>query len=191
MVVVETMAALAIAKGAVSGIKSAIDTAKDVNDIAHFVDDLFKGYDQSRRAASKAKEKAKKGDKKWRDFLGKKLKDQDDDVSMSDTIAEVIEQKQIEEQLEATKRMLNRRFGANTWDDIVDLRNKQIEALKKKRAREKEQREIAAEQKRLGQEDIYDKILKFMWQGPLILGFIIGMWWFISYNSNGNLPFLW
>ena len=110
---------------------------------------------------------------------------------MSDTIAEVIEQKQIEEQLEATKRLLNRRFGANTWDDIVDLRNEKIEALKKKRAREKEQREIDAERKRLGQEDIYDKILKFMWQGPLILLFVIGMWWFISYNSKGNLPFLW
>jgi len=191
MVVVETMAALAIAKGAVSGIKSAIDTAKDVNDIAHFVDDLFKGYDQSRRAASKAQQKAKKGDKKWRDFLGKKLKDQDDDVSMSDTIAEVIEQKQIEEQLEATKRMLNKRFGASTWDDIVDLRNKKIEALKKKRAREKEERELAAERKRLGQEDTYDKILKFMWQGPLIILFVIGMWWFIAANSKGNLPFLW
>ena len=189
--VAEILAGIALAKTAVSGIKSVIDTAKDVNDVAHFVDDLFKGYDQSRHAARKAQEKAKKGDKKWRDFLGKKLKDQDDEVSMSDTIAEVIEQKQIEEQLEATKRLLNRRFGANTWDDIVDLRNEKIEALKKKRAREKEQREIDAERKRLGQEDIYDKILKFMWQGPLILGFVIGMWWFISYNSKGNLPFLW
>ena len=120
--VAEILAGIALAKTAVSGIKSAIDTAKDVNDIAHFVDDLFKGYDQSRHAARKAQEKAKKGDKKWRDFLSKKLKDQDDEVSMSDTIAEVIEQKQIEEQLEATKRLLNRRFGANTWDDIVDLR---------------------------------------------------------------------
>jgi len=187
--VAEILAGIALAKTAVSGIKSAINTAKDVNDIAHFVDDLFKGYDQSRHAANKAK--AKKGDKKWRDFLGKKLKDQDDEVSMSDTIAEVIEQKQIEEQLEATKRMLNRRFGSNTWDDILDLRRKKVEAINKKRAQEKKQREIAAEQKRLGQEDIYDKIIKFMWQAPLILGFIIGMWWFISYNSNGNLPFLW
>mgnify|MGYP006216578503 FL=1 len=105
--VAEILAGIALAKTAVSGIKSAIDTAKDVNDIAHFVDDLFKGYDQSRHAARKAQEKAKKGDKKWRDFLSKKLKDQDDEVSMSDTIAEVIEQKQIEEQLEATKRLLN------------------------------------------------------------------------------------
>jgi hypothetical protein len=189
--VAEILAGIALAKTAVSGIKSAINTAKDVNDIAHFVDDLFKGYDQSRHAAKKATEKAKKGDKKWRNFLRAKFKDEDDEVSMSDTIAEVIEQKQIEEQMEATKRMLNRRFGGNTWDDIVELRNKKIEALKKKRAKEKEQREIAAEQKRLGQEDIYDKILKFMWQIPLMIGFILGMWWFISYNSKGNLPFLW
>ena len=61
--VAEILAGIALAKTAVSGIKSVIDTAKDVNDVAHFVDDLFKGYDQSRHAARKAQEKAKKGDK--------------------------------------------------------------------------------------------------------------------------------
>jgi len=135
--VAEILAGIALVKTAVSGIKSAIDTAKDVNDIAQFVDDLFKGYDKSRQAARKAQEKSKKDNKKWRDHLSAKLKDQDDEVSMSDTIAEVIEQKQIEEQLEATKRLLNRRFGANTWDDIIDLRNKKIEALNKKRPKRK------------------------------------------------------
>ena len=57
--VAEILAGIALAKTAVSGIKSVIDTAKDVNDVAHFVDDLFKGYDQSRHAARKAQEKAK------------------------------------------------------------------------------------------------------------------------------------
>ena len=56
---------------------------------------------------------------------------------MSDTIAEVIEQKQIEEQLEATKRLLNKRFGPNTWDDIIDLRNKKIEATQEKTCKRK------------------------------------------------------
>ena len=188
--VAEVLAGIALAKAAVGGIKSAIDTAKDVNDVAHFVDDLFKSHDQSRSAAKKA-QKNKKGDKKWRDYLSTKLKDGDEDVSMSDTIAEVIEQKQIEEAMEHTARLLNKRFGPNTWNEILDLREQRIKELKEKRKKAKEKREEAALQKDLGYEDIYDKILKAMWQVPVVLGFVIGMWWFISWASDGRLSFLW
>ena len=45
--------------------------------------------------------------------------------------------------------------------------------------------------KDLGYEDTYDKILKYMWQIPFIISFILGMWWYISWASNGRLPFLW
>ena len=38
--VAEILAGLALAKSAVSGIKSMIDTANDVSDIAHHIDDL-------------------------------------------------------------------------------------------------------------------------------------------------------
>ena len=188
--VAEVLAGIALAKAAVGGIKSAIDTAKDVNDVAHFVDDLFKSHDQSRQAAKKA-QKNKKGDKKWRDYLSTKLKDGDEDVSMSDTIAEVIEQKQIEEAMEHTARLLNKRFGPNTWNEILDLREQRIKELKEKRKKAKEKREEAALQKDLGYEDTYDKILKAMWQVPVVLGFVIGMWWFISWASDGRLSFLW
>ena len=47
--VAEILAGLALAKSAVSGIKSMIDTANDVCDIAQHIDDVFKSRDQVKR----------------------------------------------------------------------------------------------------------------------------------------------
>jgi hypothetical protein len=41
--IAETMAGIALVKGAVDGIKSIINTANDVSDIASYVDKLFEG----------------------------------------------------------------------------------------------------------------------------------------------------
>ena len=58
--VAEILAGIALAKTAVSGIKSVIDTAKDVNDVAHFVDDLSKGMTRVAMQPVKHKKKQKK-----------------------------------------------------------------------------------------------------------------------------------
>ena len=42
--VAEILAGIALAKSAVSGVKSMINTAKDINEISHHLDDLFKGH---------------------------------------------------------------------------------------------------------------------------------------------------
>ena len=47
--VAEILAGIALAKSAVTGIKSMIDTANDVGDIAHHIDNLFKSRDQVKR----------------------------------------------------------------------------------------------------------------------------------------------
>ena len=44
--IAETMAGIALVKGAVDGIKSIISTANDVSDIAGYVDKLFEGEKQ-------------------------------------------------------------------------------------------------------------------------------------------------
>ena len=54
MVVAETLAGIALVKGAVDGIKSAIATAKDVSDIAHDIDKLFEGEQQVQKDRRKA-----------------------------------------------------------------------------------------------------------------------------------------
>lgn len=183
--VAEILVGISLAKSAVSGIKSAIDTAKDVNDIAHHLDDLFKGYDQSRRAANQQKEK-QKGNKEWRNYLGKKLHDEDEDVSLSAITAEVIEQKQIEEQIAATKRMLNRRFGPDTWDEIIALRKKRIEEFKKQQARQKEMDKIHAKENH----DWWASVWKWTWQLTVVALSIMALWGWLSYASKGKIPWI-
>ena len=180
--VAEILAGIALAKSAVSGIKSAIETAKDVNDVAHHLDDLLTGYDQSKR---KTQKKKPKGNKAWTRYLGSKLKDQDDDISLSQITSEVIEQKQIEEQIQSIKRMMNKRFGPGTWDEILKLRQERIDERKKEIAAAKAEAELRS----VNEKDIYDKVIMFMWQIPVVGICVLGMWWGLSIASKGNLPF--
>ena len=51
--IAETMAGIALVKGAVDGIKSIINTANDVSDIAGYVDKLFEGEKQVQQKRNK------------------------------------------------------------------------------------------------------------------------------------------
>tara|TARA_R100001369_G_scaffold31184_1_gene55266 strand:+ start:340 stop:888 length:549 start_codon:yes stop_codon:yes gene_type:complete len=142
MVVAETMAAIALARSAVSGVQSVINTCKDVSEISGQIDQMFHAHEQVHKKSSA------KGNKEWNNYLTQKLKDggEEEGESFSDITAEIIEKKQIEEQLEQMKRMLNKRFGPDTWIDIVELREKRMAENKIKRAKSKvkflEDREI-------------------------------------------------
>ena len=188
MVIAETLAGIALAKSAVSGVKAMIDTCKDVNEISHHIDDLFSGYDQSRRKVA-AKNQPKKGDKKWNDYLTSKFKDdsEDEGVSLSDITAEVIEQKQIEEQMKAMRNMLNKRFGISTWDEIIELRKKRIKELREAQERA---REVARANAVLNK-NLLKEIWKWTWQICVIFGFMIIVWGWLSYASKGKIPFIW
>ena len=89
--VAEILAGIALAKSAVSGIKSMIDTANDVNDIAHHIDNLFKSRDQVKRDINKNKN-AKKPKSKMRAMFNKKMnEDEDDDLSVGAVATTVLE----------------------------------------------------------------------------------------------------
>jgi len=184
MVVAETLAGIALAKSAVSGVKSVINTCQDVNDIAHHLDDLFHGYDQSRHKVNQKKNESKKGSKEWRNYLGKKFHDEEEEVSLSDITAEVIEQKQIEEQMKAMKNMLNKRFGMGTWDEIIELRKQRIEEAKKARERAKQIAEAQIEH----QHHVWKEIWKWTWQLSTVVFSILTLWGWLSYASKGKIP---
>jgi hypothetical protein len=188
MVVAETLAGIALAKSAVSGVKAMIDTCKDVHEISHHIDDLFSGYDQSRRKVA-AKNQSKKGDKKWNKYLTSKFKDSEEEVgvSLSDVTAEVIEQKQIEEQMKSMRIMLNKRFGADTWNEIIELRNKRVKELKESHERARK----VAEANVLSNQNLLKEVWKWTWQISFIIGFMILVWGWLSYASKGKIPFIW
>jgi len=138
MVVAETLAGIALVNSAVKGIKSAIGTAKDISDIAGDIDNLFKGTKQ-------VKQEAHPIASKWDKFLGKTLGDSADRFSIGAIAKETIEEKLAEEQIVKVKRMINIRFGATTWDDILLEHKNRIEKHKKsialKRQRKDKKRE--------------------------------------------------
>ena len=185
MVIAETLAGIALAKSAVSGVKSMIDTCKDVNEISHHIDDLFSGYDQSRRKVA-AKNQPKKGDKKWLNYLGKTFKAEEQSVSLSEITAEVIEQKQIEEQMKSMRNMLNKRFGIETWSEIIELRKKRIKELKE--AQEKAAQ--IAKANAISNKNLLKEVWKWTWQLMTIVGMVFVVWGWLSYASKGKIPFI-
>ena len=112
MVVAETLAGLALVNSTVKGIKSAIGTAKDISEIASDIDNLFKGKEEVKKQAHPLASK-------WDKFLGKTLGSTADKLSIGAIAKETIEEKLAEEQVLKVRRMVNRRFGGATWDDIL------------------------------------------------------------------------
>jgi phage-related protein len=138
MVVAETLAGIALVNSAVKGIRTAIGTAKDISEIANDIDDLFDGTKQ-------VKQKAHPVAGKWSKFLGKTLGDTAEKFSIGAIAQETIEERLAEEQLMKVRRMIDRRFGVGTWDEIIETRKQRIEEHKKKqkilRSKEKEDKE--------------------------------------------------
>tara|TARA_B100001173_G_C15760546_1_gene450793 strand:- start:66 stop:632 length:567 start_codon:yes stop_codon:yes gene_type:complete len=187
--VAEVLAGIALAKTAVTGIKNLIDTCNTVHDITHHVDDLLKAQDQI--AAKKSQpQKGKKGNKEWNIHLTQQFKDGDalEGESLSDVTAEVIEQKQIEEAIEHTRRVINRRFGPGTWDEIMDLREKRVSENKIKR----KQALKAYKEKQAKRIDFWYKLLIETSKVVGIIIFALAMYGYIAVNAKGqNLPWFW
>ena len=126
--VAEILAGLALAKSAVSGIKSMIDTANDVSDIAHHIDDLFKSRDQVKRDIHKNQNK--KPQSKMRAMFNRKMhEDEDDDLSVGAVATMVLEQKKMDREILNLGIRIDNKFGEGTWDEILETRKKIMKIL--------------------------------------------------------------
>jgi hypothetical protein len=185
--VAEILAGIALAKSAVSGIKSMIDTANDVNDIAHHIDNLFKSRDQVKRDINKNKN-AKKPKSKMRAMFNKKMnEDEDDDLSVGAVATMVLEQKKMDREIMNLGIRIDNKFGEGTWTEILETRKKMIEEHNKQA---KIQREMD-KQHDIEVHEFWIKIWTWTWQITIVVICFIGMWWWLSYASKGKLPFLW
>jgi len=118
--IAETMAGIALVKGAVDGIKSVITTAKDVNDISGYIDKLFEGEKQIQQ-----KRNQKAGYNSFGELTG--------------VASEIIDAKLAQEKMREVASLVDLRFGHGTWQTIVNERAKRL----------REQKEAIAEAKRL------------------------------------------
>ena len=185
--VAEILAGIALAKSAVSGIKSMLDTANDVNDIAHHIDNLFKSRDQVKRDINKNKN-AKKPKSKMRAMFNKKMnEDEDDDLSVGAVATMVLEQKKMDREIMNLGIRIDNKFGEGTWTEILETRKKMIEEHNKQA---KIQREMD-KQHDIEVHEFWIKVWTWTWQITIVVICFIGMWWWLSYASKGKLPFLW
>jgi hypothetical protein len=111
--IAETMAGIALVKGAVDGIKSIISTANDVSDIAGYVDKLFEGEKQVQQ---------KRNNKSGVDNFG----------GIGGVASEVIDARLAKEKMQEVATLIDMRFGHGTWKSIVDERARRLQEEKAK-----------------------------------------------------------
>ena len=111
--IAETMAGIALVKGAVDGIKSIINTANDVSDIAGYVDKLFEGEKQVQQ---------KRNSKSGIDNFG----------GIGGVASEVIDARLAKEKMQEVATLIDMRFGHGTWKSIVDERARRLQEEKAK-----------------------------------------------------------
>jgi len=105
--IAETMAGIALVKGAVDGIKGMINTANDVSDIAGYIDKLFEGEKQVQQ------QRNKKSNVSSFDGIG-------------GVASEIIDAKLAAEKMQEVATLIDLRFGHGTWQSIVNERAKRI-----------------------------------------------------------------
>ena len=155
--VAEVLAGIALVSSAVKGIKKSIDTAKDIKDIAGSIDDLLTGAEQVERKAKIVQKKGQAG--QWQRFLRLKfssVKETGDGTSLQEVAAEVIEKKQVEKEIAQMRLMINKKFGMNTWSDILIMRDQRLKELEKRRNKAKE----LADEKARASAKMWKKIFK-------------------------------
>jgi hypothetical protein len=138
MVVAETLAGLALVNSAVKGIKSVIATCQDVSEIADQIDSVITG---TKEVHTKSHPIATK----WDNFIGKKLGASADKFSLGAVAKETIEERLADEQLHLVRRMINKRFGPDTWDEIIEERKIRIEKHNKAVKKEKQKKQESNE----------------------------------------------
>ena len=111
--IAETMAGIALVKGAVDGIKSIISTANDVSDIAGYVDKLFEGEKQVQQ---------KRNSKSGVDNFG----------GIGGVASEVIDARLAKEKMQEVATLIDMRFGHGTLKSIVDERARRLQEEKAK-----------------------------------------------------------
>ena len=184
--VAEILAGIALAKSAVTGIKSMIDTANDVGDIAHHIDNLFKSRDQVKRDIHKNQNKKPKS--KMRSMFTKTTgEDEDDDLSVGAVATMVLEQKKMDREILNLGIRIDNKFGEGTWTEILETRKKMI-------AEHKKQVEAQKEMDKQHDKEVHDfwiKVWTWTWQITTVITTILALWGWLSYASKGKIPWIW
>ena len=157
-----TLAGIALVKASVDGIKSALGTAKDIGAIANDIDALLNGQAQVQAASNKK--------------AGVGLADQ---FGIQSVAQEMIDAKLAAEQIAEVRRLVDHRFGAGTWQSILDERAKRI----------REAKEAQAEARRIAQLQ-HDEMLENVKIGIaifLLAAVVVGLFIVVMVSTAGAI----
>lgn len=149
MVVAEILTGIALVQKSVEFIKSNINTVQDISGIAKQIDGFFLGEEQMNKNQGKGMSIAEQFgsvEKSADDFINRKL---------------------LEEKREELKFIINMRFGATAWDEIISERANRINQAKEAQR----QQRIKARQE---QEEIME-ILKWVGYTLIGIGLMLGV----------------
>lgn len=141
--VTAALTGIALVKKSVDFIKSNIQTCQDIGQIIGHVENAMIGEQQA------IKERDKSGA---------------DPFATENVAQEIIDAKLAREQLNEMKNMINMRFGPSTWDEILMLRKKRIDA-KKQAVKEAKARKMKQQQEIM-------EIIKWASIGVITIAFI-------------------
>jgi len=111
------LAGIALVKASVDGIKSALGTAKDIGAIANDIDALLNGQAQVQVGLA-------------------------DQFGVQSVAKEMIDAKIAAEHVAEVRRLTDHRFGAGTWQSILDERAKRIREAKEAQAEARRQAQL-------------------------------------------------
>tara|TARA_R110000803_G_scaffold25186_1_gene60172 strand:- start:970 stop:1479 length:510 start_codon:yes stop_codon:yes gene_type:complete len=166
MVIAETLAGLSLINASVKAIRGVIGTCQDVSEIADQIDSVITG---TKEVHSKSHPLATK----WDNFIGKKLGASASKFSLGAIAKETIDEKLADEQLQLVRRMINKRFGPDTWDEIVEERRVRIEEHKKEQRKQGQKKQEANEKLYKILETVAGYIFLFV----VIAGVGAYIWW--------------
>tara|TARA_Y100000593_G_scaffold86955_1_gene166616 strand:+ start:1356 stop:1922 length:567 start_codon:yes stop_codon:yes gene_type:complete len=165
----------AAVKSAISGVRSALESADDVSAIAGHIDTLFKTQGAAKKRIESAAKNKELKNNKWAKFVKFKLKDDgDDETSLANVAAAKLAEIQAAEDIRRLSFEINKRFGPNTWQEILDLQQKRIEDRKRQALEIRKKKEELRERRALGQKALWQKILIEFGKILLVMAFIAG-----------------
>ena len=163
MVIAETLVGIQLVQSSCKAIKSALKTAEDVGEISGLLENMFKGREQ-------LKEQSHPIASKWHNFIKGKT---GSDKFLQMAIQETVDEKVCQEQMRQVMRLLNRRFGNDTWDHILIERDKKKKAYEKAKTRQKEK-----------SEHFWKKSLEIIGGTIAVIAALVGIIFYINYTKK-------
>ena len=171
-----TLAAITGSIGAVSRaigvVKQGLESASDISEIAGHIDKVINTHDAANRRLKEAKSKKAKPNNAWERLLRFKLgsSGDDDPTSLANIASAEIAQRQMQEQIRSLSIQLNKRFGPDCWETILESQKKAKALAAQERRAAAERRAEAALEKRSLMKSIAIETLKVIGVVAFIAG---------------------